>query len=134
MVQARFVNDVTQIEIRPEEHTTKIVTRSESDTTPIGVETPLRHDTLVARNIPNQHSIDSITDLRETLNDIQSTFVFEQGETSDVWRINHNLGKYPSVTLVDSANTQFVAQVEYIDENNCVVYMNGATKGKAYLN
>ena len=23
---------------------------------------------------------------------------------------------------------------EYIDENNCIVYMNGATKGKAYLN
>ncbi|GEM_PF-6023053 len=62
------------------------------------------------------------------------TFVFEQGIASDVWEIEHNLGKYPSVSLVDSAGTQFEAAVEYIDENNVTVRMNGATTGKAYLN
>ena len=61
-------------------------------------------------------------------------FTFEQGIASDTWEINHNLNKFPSVTLVDTAGTQFQGRVEYIDENNCVVYMNGATKGKAYLN
>lgn len=61
-------------------------------------------------------------------------FVFEQGVASDTWSIEHNLNKYPSVTLVDSAGTQFQGSVEYTDENNCIVYMNGATKGKAYLN
>ena len=134
MVQARVVNDVTQIDVRPEEHTTTINTRSQVDVKSIGLDNPIRHDTLIARNIANQHTIDSITGLRETLDDIQSTFIHEQGEASDRWEINHNLNKYPSVTLVDSANTQFVAQVEYTDKNNCVVYMNGATKGKAYLN
>lgn len=62
------------------------------------------------------------------------TFVFEQGIATDVWQIKHDLNKFPSVTLVDSAGTQFQGRVEYIDENNCIVYMNGATKGKAYLN
>lgn len=62
------------------------------------------------------------------------TFVFEQGVASDTWEIEHNLNKHPSVTLVDSAGTQFVAQVEYNDMNNCTVYLNGATKGRAYLN
>ena len=62
------------------------------------------------------------------------TFVFEQGVSSDTWEIEHNLNKFPSVTLVDTAGTQFQGRVEYIDANNCVVYMNGATKGKAYLN
>ena len=62
------------------------------------------------------------------------TYTHEQGEASDSWIIEHNLNKYPSVTLVDSAGTQFQGRVEYIDENNCIVYMNGATKGKAYLN
>lgn len=62
------------------------------------------------------------------------TFIFEQGIASDTWIINHNLGKYPSVTLVDTAGTQFQGRVEYIDENNCIVYMNGATKGKAFIN
>ena len=62
------------------------------------------------------------------------TYVHEQGVSSDTWIIAHNLNKYPSVTLVDSAGTQFQGRVEYTDENNCIVYMNGATKGKAYLN
>lgn len=63
-----------------------------------------------------------------------TTYVHEQGIASDTWEIEHNLNKYPSVTLVDSAGTQFQGRVEYTDENNCIVYMNGATKGKAYLN
>lgn len=65
---------------------------------------------------------------------LATCYVHEQGTSSNTWAINHNLNKYPSVTLVDSAGTQFQGRVEYIDENNCVVYMNGATKGKAYLN
>lgn len=62
------------------------------------------------------------------------TYIHEQGISSDTWTIEHNLNKFPSVTLVDTAGTQFQGRVEYIDENNCIVYMNGATKGKAYLN
>ena len=62
------------------------------------------------------------------------TFVFEQGVASDTWIIKHNLGKFPSVSLVDSAGTQFDADVEYNDINTCTVRMNGATTGKAFLN
>lgn len=62
------------------------------------------------------------------------TYIHEQGVASDEWVISHNLNKFPSVTLVDTAGTQFEGRVEYIDENNCIVYMNGATKGMAYLN
>ena len=63
-----------------------------------------------------------------------NTYIHEQGITSDTWIIEHNLNKFPSVTLVDSAGTQFQGRVEYIDENVCKVTMNGATKGKAFLN
>lgn len=62
------------------------------------------------------------------------TYIHEQGIASDTWEINHNLNKYPSVSLVDSAGVQFQGRVEYIDKNSCIVTMNGATKGKAYLN
>ena len=61
-------------------------------------------------------------------------FTFEQAVASDIWIIVHNLNKYPSVSLVDSAGTQFDARVVYNSLNQCTVYMNGATKGKAYLN
>ena len=63
-----------------------------------------------------------------------TNYVHEQGVASDTWVINHNLNKYPSVTIVDTAGTQFQGCVEYINKNNCIVYINGATKGKAYLN
>ena len=61
-------------------------------------------------------------------------FTYEQAVASDTWVINHNLNKFPSVSLVDTTGVQFQGLVEYIDENNCKVYMNGATKGKAFLN
>lgn len=63
-----------------------------------------------------------------------STFIYEQGVASDTWEIEHNLGKKPSVTVVDSADNIITAEVEYINNNNIVVRMNGATTGKAYLN
>lgn len=62
------------------------------------------------------------------------TFVFEQGIPATEWVINHNLNKFPSVTLVDSSGRQFKAQIDYTNLNNLTVSMNGGTAGKAYLN
>lgn len=69
-----------------------------------------------------------------TVTNAPSTFVFEQGIASDTWVIEHNLNKRPSVTVVDTAGTVFTASVEYNNDNVCTVYINGATKGIAYLN
>jgi len=132
-------------------------------TADIKTETSTRdHDRLYNRDLPDQHPIDAITGLREALNesdakiqtekeeriaadaDLQEqidnidvtddTFVYEQGIASDVWVITHNLNKYPSITLVDSAGTVFKAKEEYNNANQITVYLNGATTGKAYLN
>ena len=54
--------------------------------------------------------------------------------SSDTWYIHHGLNKYPSVTVVDSAGTQFVCEVEYVDTNNCILRMNQPMTGKAFLN
>lgn len=61
-------------------------------------------------------------------------FAYTQGEASARWEICHNLRKYPSVTVVDSANTVVVGDVEYIDENNIVITFSGAFSGMAYMN
>lgn len=58
----------------------------------------------------------------------------EQGEVSDAWEIHHNLGRYPSVTVVDTTGREIIAEVQYIDKNNCVVLTKGEFKGTAYLN
>lgn len=76
-----------------------------------------------------------ITEQEDGTYDITTeTFEFDQGEASDTWVIEHNLNKYPSVVTVDSAGRQFQAEVIYDSENQVTVYLNGSTKGKAYLN
>lgn len=135
MVQVRFINDTTPIEVTSETQETQISVKSETQVKNIGVKSSAHHDDLTGRDLENQHPISAITGLQEALIEVSDkTFVFEQGIASDVWEIEHNLGKYPSVSLVDSAGTQFEAAVEYIDENNVVVRMNGATTGKAFFN
>lgn len=62
------------------------------------------------------------------------TFVFEQATTSDTWEIEHNLGKFPAVSVVDSAGSAVVCQCNYVNENKVILRMNGAFKGKAFLN
>lgn len=64
----------------------------------------------------------------------RNTFTFAQNEALAEWTIAHNLGKYPSVTIVDSAGTKVVGDVEYIDENTLKVSFSAAFSGKAYLN
>lgn len=62
------------------------------------------------------------------------TYVYEQGEVSNVWIVNHNLNKYPVITLIDSSGRVFEAEKIYNDENTCTIYLNGATTGKVLLN
>ena len=76
-----------------------------------------------------------ITELPDGTYDISTeTYEFEQGEASDSWEIEHNLNKYPNVVCVDSAGKQFQAEVIYDSLNKVTISINGATKGKAYLN
>lgn len=62
------------------------------------------------------------------------SFVFTQLTPQDTWTINHNLLKFPSVTVVDSTNAVVVGEAAYVNENTLVLSFNGAFSGKAYLN
>lgn len=133
MVQARFINDTTPVEVRGENEQTAVNVTSQTESKRVGVNSTARHDTLTGRNLPDQHPISAITGLQEILNKLW-TFTYEQGVASDTWTITHNLGRKPSVVVVDSADNVFYPAVQYIDLNTLVVTMNGATTGKAYLN
>ena len=62
------------------------------------------------------------------------TFVYNQAISSDVWEIEHNLDKYPSVTVVDSGGSVVVGEIVYINKNNVRITFTSAFSGKAYLN
>ena len=61
-------------------------------------------------------------------------FAYEQAQPSDTWTIQHNLHKYPSVSIVDTAGSAFLGEVHYIDENSLTVSFAAAVAGYAYLN
>lgn len=62
------------------------------------------------------------------------TFLFDQGTASGVWDITHNMGKRPSVTIMDSAGTSVSGVVEYIDDDSLKIYFNTSFSGSATLN
>jgi len=61
-------------------------------------------------------------------------FVFIQNTPSALWAIQHNLNKYPSVTVSDSADSVVVGDIEYIDANKLLITFSAPFSGMAYLN
>lgn len=62
------------------------------------------------------------------------TYVHVQTTSTAVWSIQHNLNKFPSVTVVDSGGSVVVGETVYIDNNNIQITFTSAFSGKAYLN
>ena len=62
------------------------------------------------------------------------TFVFTQGTPATTWNIPHNLGKFPSITVIDTGDTVVTGEYTYIDNNNVTLTFSAAFAGKAYLN
>jgi len=61
-------------------------------------------------------------------------FVFTQANPATTWTITHNLNKFPSVSVVDSANDIVYGDVTYTNTNSLTVTFTAAFSGKAYLN
>jgi len=59
---------------------------------------------------------------------------FDQNLPSDTWMITHNLNKYPSVTVVDSAGTVVIGAISYTDLNSLIVTFSSGFSGSANLN
>lgn len=62
------------------------------------------------------------------------TFQFEAPTAITLWHIVHNLGRYPSVTVIDTASTEIEGGVTYVDDNTIDIEFTYAQAGTAYLN
>ena len=62
------------------------------------------------------------------------TFIFNQAVAATTWNVNHNLGKFPSITVIDTANTVVTGEYTYTDNNNVTLTFSAGFAGKAYLN
>jgi hypothetical protein len=61
-------------------------------------------------------------------------FVFSQTTPSSSWTINHPLRKFPSVSVIDTANNVVIGSVTYISDNQIIINFVSPFSGKAYLN
>lgn len=84
------------------------------------------------------------TNVKEALDELSLSvgltfFEFNQIISSDTWIINHNLARFPSITVIDNSNQMIEpGTVTYIDANNVQLEFQVAgnpfpISGKAYL-
>jgi len=69
-----------------------------------------------------------------TLSSPDKTFEFTQGVPATTWNIQHNLGKFPSVSVINNNNIIINGEVTYINNNNVQLNFSAGFTGKAYLN
>lgn len=61
-------------------------------------------------------------------------YVHTQMSPSSEWDITHNLMKYPSVSVVDSAGNLVVGEVTHLSANRLILTFSGAFSGTCYCN
>lgn len=81
-------------------------------------------------------SISAQTDLWAILQDLtkKTNFIYDQQSASATWVVVHNMGKFPSVTIVDTANDEVEGEVKHNSNNQLTITFSAAVSGKAYLN
>ena len=61
-------------------------------------------------------------------------FTFNQATPANPLNVQHNLNKFPSVTVALPSGQVGQADVTYIDKNNLTITFTGDESGKAYMN
>ena len=77
---------------------------------------------------------EGIYDAHQKADVANTTYIHYQGTTAIEWNVIHSLNKYPNVSVVDSADTIVIGNVEYISLNEVQITFSGAFQGRAYLN
>ena len=68
------------------------------------------------------------------ISDKFENYVHDQPVASNTWIVNHNLGKFASVSVVDTANDEIIGDVTYNGLNQITITFSSAVSGKAYIN
>ncbi|MFR4808420.1 MAG: hypothetical protein ACLT9Y_05195 [Peptostreptococcus anaerobius] len=82
-----------------------------------------------------ENEINELVEKTKSLTEIvDKNYTHDQIQASTSWMVQHNLNKYPSVSVVDSGKNEVVGDINYIDKNNLVINFSHAFSGKAFLN
>jgi hypothetical protein len=82
-----------------------------------------------------QQQLVDLIDSRVTAGSSDKHYTHTQTLPSATWNINHDLGKFPTPKVYDSAGSgPFEGNEEHIDLNNMTITFSAAFAGVAYLN
>jgi hypothetical protein len=81
-------------------------------------------------------TISSQADLWSILQDLYKRDHYTHNQTlaSSTWTIVHNMGKNPSVSIVDSSGDEVEGEVMHVSNNQLTISFSAQFSGKAYLN
>ena len=95
---------------------------------------PLRKQ-VADENVGNNNSGGTVVNNYYQITQTAPTYTHLQSTPAATWTINHNMDKYPSVSVVTSAGDIVGgAEVNYINKNKLTISFSAAFSGKAYLN
>jgi hypothetical protein len=63
-----------------------------------------------------------------------ASFTWNQSSASTVWTVVHNMGAFPSITVVDSGGNVVLGTATYLNNNVIQINFKYSFAGKAYLN
>lgn len=73
-------------------------------------------------------------DVRDLYTKVDKYKEMKQQVPLAVWILQHNLGKYPSVTTVDSSGEEVIGSVKHDDTNQVTITFSAAFSGSAFFN
>lgn len=88
-----------------------------------------QHNELAGRSDADAHPISAITGLQEALSHNLTPLRFDHPGVASTWVIQHNLGRNPTATVLDSSSRVVVADVRHLDENTLAVYLSAPASG-----
>ena len=75
------------------------------------------------------------TSISDTFTIIQDkNYVHDQQVASDTWVVTHNLGKFASVGIVDTAGDEVEGEVKHDSNNQVTIKFSAPVSGRAYIN
>lgn len=88
-------------------------------------------------NLPIGEKLVFVTLPSVLLNDVSGSdknYVHNQSAAAATWIVDHNLNKFPAITIVDSAGSKVYGDIVYITTNRAELRFSAAFSGKAYFN
>lgn len=94
--------------------------------------------TVQSISISGPGDVKTVTLTRQDSTTISDTvtlsYVHDQQTASATWNVTHNLNKYPSVSIVDTAGDEVIGEVHFNNANSITITFTAAFSGKAFIN